>query len=186
MNSGPGSASGCFINEKYHGLTDIPRFEGWWGHSKEDRFLMGSNFIPEPNANAWQVSNAPIFSLAPYLSSLQIFDEIGMPKIIEKRNLIVKYLEFILNNVAANTQSNFEIITPLKSKERGTQLSVFLHGYGRKIFDYLMSNGVFVDWREPNVIRLAPVPLYVSYVDIYNFGKVLQSGINSLKGISKN
>lgn len=181
MNSGPGSASGCFINEKYHNLTDIPRFEGWWGHNKEERFLMAANFIPEANANAWQISNAPIFSLAPYLSSLQLFDEIGMAKIIEKRNSIVNYLEFILNEVATTTQSNFEIITPNSQKERGTQLSVFLHGYGRKLFDYLMANGVFVDWREPNVIRLAPAPLYVSYTDIYNFGKILKAGILSIK-----
>jgi len=177
MNSGPGSVSGCFINEKYHNQKNIPRFEGWWGHSKEERFLMAPEFIPEMNADAWQISNAPILSLAPYLSSLQMFDEIGMDTIIIKRNLIVSYLEFILNEVAKETNSKFEIITPSNPEERGTQLSVFLHGYGRKLFNYLMENGVFVDWREPNVIRLAPAPLYVSYTDVFNFGKILKNGI---------
>lgn len=180
MNSGPGSASGCFINEKHHNKKNIPRFEGWWGHSKNERFLMAPEFIPEPDANAWQISNAPILSLAPYLSSLQMFDEVGMPAIIEKRIQIVNYLEFILNEIAKNTGSDFEIITPKKPKERGTQLSVFLHGYGRKLFDYLMEHGVFVDWREPNVIRLAPCPLYVSYSDIFHFGKILEDGVSKL------
>jgi len=179
MNSGPGSASGCFVNEKYHSLEDIPRFEGWWGHSKKERFLMGPQFIPETNVNAWQISNAPIFSLAPYLSSLQMFDEVGMPAIIEKRNLIVSYLEFILSSVARETHSNFEIITPSTPEERGTQISVFLHGYGRQLFEKLMQKGVFVDWREPNVIRLAPAPLYVSYKDIYNFGVILKETIST-------
>jgi len=114
MNSGPGSASGCFINKKYHNQKDIPRFEGWWGHSKKERFLMAPEFIPEPDANAWQISNAPILSMAPYLSSLQMFDEVGMESIIKKRNQIVSYLEFILNTVATETNSNFEIITPTK------------------------------------------------------------------------
>lgn len=177
MNSGPGSASGYFVNEKYHNNKDITRLEGWWGHTKKERFLMAPEFIPEPDANAWQISNAPILSLAPYLSSLQMFDQVGMKALITKRNNIVNYLEFILKQVAKETHSNFEIITPTAQEERGTQLSVFLHDYGKALFDYLMSQGVFVDWREPNVIRLAPAPLYTSYVDIFNFGKILKAGI---------
>lgn len=177
MNSGPGSASGYFVNEKYHNNKDITRLEGWWGHTKKERFLMAPEFIPEPDANAWQISNAPILSLAPYLSSLQMFDQVGMEALITKRNNIVNYLEFILKQVAKETHSNFEIITPTAQEERGTQLSVFLHDYGKALFDYLMSQGVFVDWREPNVIRLAPAPLYTSYVDIFNFGKILKAGI---------
>ena len=177
MNSGPGSVSGCFIHEKHHNNKEIPRFEGWWGHNKEERFLMAPEFDPEPNANAWQISNAPIFSLAPYLASLQIFDEVGMPALIEKRNLIVSYLEYILQEIATKYQANFEVITPKSSHERGTQLSVFLHGYGKKVFHYLMKNGVYVDWREPNVIRLAPVPLYCSYTDMFQFGQILAEAI---------
>ncbi|WP_010522428.1 kynureninase [Aquimarina agarivorans] len=177
MNSGPGSASGCFVHKKHHGLTDIPRFEGWWGHHKKERFLMAPEFVPEPDVNAWQISNAPVLSMAPYLASLQMFDAVGMDAIITKRNLIVSYLEFILNAVSDKIGADFEIITPSNPEERGTQLSVFLHGYGKKVFHYLMENGVSVDWREPNVIRLAPAPLYCNYTDMFDFGKILEKAI---------
>ena len=181
MNSGPGNASGCFINEKYHGLKDLPRFEGWWGHNKERRFLMEPDFQPEPNAHAWQISNAPILALAPYLASLEMFEEVGMSKLIEKRNKIVAYLEFILHEIDKEVDSTFEIITPANQDERGTQLSVFLHGEGRELFNYLMEHGVITDWREPNVIRLAPAPFYCSYTDMYNFGQILKAGILAKK-----
>ncbi|MBE7640438.1 kynureninase [Salegentibacter sp. BLCTC] len=177
MNSGPGNASGCFINEKYHNQKDIPRFEGWWGHSKERRFLMEPEFQPEPGADAWQISNAPVLALAPYLTSLEMFDEVGMPALIEKRNKIVAYLEFVLHEVDKEVESTFEIITPPNQEERGTQLSVFLHGEGRELFNYLMKNGVIPDWREPNVIRLAPAPFYCSFEDMYQFGQILKKGI---------
>lgn len=177
MNSGPGNASGCFIHEKYHGLKEIPRFEGWWGHSKDRRFLMEPEFQPEPDAHAWQISNAPILALAPYLASLDMFDEVGMPALIAKRDKIVAYLEFILQQIDEEVESDFEIITPSNQNERGTQLSVFLHGEGKELFNYLMKNGVITDWREPNVIRLAPAPFYCSYEDMYEFGQILKRGI---------
>ncbi|OEY73129.1 kynureninase [Salegentibacter salarius] len=177
MNSGPGNASGCFINEKYHNQKDIPRFEGWWGHSKERRFLMEPEFQPENGADAWQISNAPVLALAPYLASLEMFEEVGMPALIEKRNKIVAYLEFVLHEIDKEVDSTFEIITPAKQEERGTQLSVFLHGEGRELFNYLMKNGVITDWREPNVIRLAPVPFYCSFEDMFQFGQILKKGI---------
>ncbi|RZS91943.1 kynureninase [Aquimarina brevivitae] len=177
MNSGPGNASGCFINERFHGVKDIPRFEGWWGTNKDDRFLMKPEFEPMPDADAWQLSNAPILALAPYLASLQFFDEVGMPALIEKRNQIVAYLEFVLQEIDKEVESTFEVITPASQEERGTQLSVFLHGEGRQLFDYLMKQGVITDWREPNVIRLAPAPFYCSYEDMYTFGQILKQGI---------
>lgn len=177
MNSGPGSASGCFVNEKYHNQKDIPRFEGWWGHNKERRFLMEPEFQPENGANAWQISNAPVLALAPYLASLQMFDEVGMDALVEKRNKIVAYLEFILHEIDKEVDSTFEVITPANQEERGTQLSVFLHGEGKELFNYLMRNGVIPDWREPNVIRLAPAPFYCSYEDMYEFGQILKRGI---------
>lgn len=177
MNSGPGNASGCFINEKYHNQKDIPRFEGWWGHSKERRFLMEPEFQPENGADAWQISNAPVLALAPYLASLEMFEEVGMPALIEKRNKIVAYLEFVLHEIDKEVDSTFEIITPAKQEERGTQLSVFLHGEGRELFNYLMKNGVITDWREPNVIRLAPAPFYCSFEDMFHFGQILKKGI---------
>jgi kynureninase len=174
MNSGPGNTSGIFVNERYLGKDDIPRFEGWWGTKKETRFMMKPEFDPMENADAWQISNASILSIAPYLASLEMFEEVGMQALIEKRIQIVSYLEFILKEIDKEVEGNFEIITP---KERGCQLSVFLHGQGKSLFDYLIKNGVITDWREPNVIRLAPAPFYCSYEDMYRFGQILKKGI---------
>jgi kynureninase len=181
MNSGPGNASGCFVHEKHH-HSNLPRFAGWWGHNKERRFKMEPNFDPVHGADGWQVSNLPILSLAPYLASVEQFAEVGMDKLIAKRNQLTAYLEFILHEIDAEiTETEFEIITPDNPNERACQLSVFLHGQGRNLFDYLMANGVITDWREPNVIRLAPAPFYCSYEDMYQFGQILKEGINSLK-----
>ncbi|MGW9685554.1 kynureninase [Flagellimonas sp. 2504JD1-5] len=176
MNSGPGNASGIFVHERHLGKKDLPRFEGWWGTKKETRFLMKPEFDPIDTADAWQLSNPPILSIAPYLASLELFDEVGMRTLIEKQKKIVAYLEFVLHEIDKEVTSSFEIITP---EERGCQLSVFLHGEGRALFDYLMKNGVITDWREPNVIRLAPAPFYCSYSDMYNFGQILKRGILS-------
>ena len=141
---------------------------------------MEQNFDPVHGADGWQISNLPILSLAPYLAALEIFDEVGMPAIIKKRNLITSYLEFILKEIDKEVTGHFEIITPIIQEERACQLSVFFHGAGRSLFDYLMKNGVVTDWREPNVIRFAPVPLYSSFEDMYNFGQILKRGINEL------
>lgn len=180
MNSGPGNASGYFVHEAHHNDLDLPRFAGWWGHNKERRFLMEPNFDPARSADGWQISNLPILSLAPYLASVDMFAEVGMQKLIKKRDLITAYLEYILHEIDKEVDSTFEIITPSNPQERACQLSVFLHGEGRSLFDYLMKNGVITDWREPNVIRLAPVPLYTSFEDMYEFGQVLKTGIQSL------
>jgi kynureninase len=137
---------------------------------------MKPEFEPMENADAWQVSNPPVLSLAPYLASLEMFAEVGMEVLIAKRKLIVSYLEFILQEIDKETQGSFEIITP---EDRGCQLSVLLHGQGKELFNFLMENGVVTDWREPNVIRLAPAPFYCSFADMYNFGQVLKSGIQS-------
>jgi kynureninase len=179
MNSGPGNASGCFIHEKHHTNSELPRFAGWWGHNKERRFKMEPQFDPIQGADGWQISNLPVLSLAPYLASVELFAEIGMEALIQKRNQITSYLEFVLRQIDQEVNGNFEIITPSNPSERGCQLSVFLHGEGRSLFDYLMKNGVIIDWREPNVIRLAPVPMYTSFEDIYRFGQILKTGIES-------
>ncbi|NRT16140.1 kynureninase [Flavobacterium sp. 28A] len=176
MNSGPGNASGVFVHEKHHN-ANLPRFAGWWGHNKERRFKMEPKFDAVHGADGWQISNLPVLSLAPYLASVDMFAEIGMDALIEKRNKITSYLEFILQEIDKEVDSSFEIITPSNPSERASQLSVLLHGEGRSLFDYLMENGVIVDWREPNVIRLAPVPLYCSFEDMYNFGQILKQGI---------
>ncbi len=175
MNSGPGNASGAFIHQKHLTDKNLPRFEGWWGTDKSTRFLMGPNFEPIQNADAWQISNPPILSLAPYLASLTLFEEVGMDALIQKQIKIVAFLEFILKTIDAEVASSFEIITP---PARGCQLSVLLHGQGRALFDYLTKHGVVVDWREPNVIRLAPAPFYTTYEDVYLFGQILKQGIS--------
>ncbi|WP_130736645.1 kynureninase [Flavobacterium sp. J27] len=178
MNSGPGNASGYFIHEKHHNDTTLSRFAGWWGHNKERRFLMEPHFDPARSADGWQISNLPVLTLAPYLASVHMFAEIGMPKLIKKRDLITSYLEFILHEIDAEIEgTEFEIITPSNPDERACQLSVYLHGQGKALFDYLMKNGVITDWREPNVIRLAPVPLYSSFEAMYEFGQILKKGI---------
>lgn len=178
MNSGPGNASGCFIHQKHHTDPDLHRFAGWWGHNKERRFKMEPRFEPVVGADGWQVSNLPILSLAPYLASLEMFAEVGMNKLIKKRNQLTAYLEFVLHEIDKETENTeFEIITPSDPSERACQLSVYLHGQGRALFEYLMKNGVITDWREPNVIRLAPAPFYCSFEDMYEFGQILKSGI---------
>ena len=175
MNSGPGNASGCFVHEMHHNDADLPRFAGWWGHNKERRFKMEPKFDPVRGAEGWQISNLPILSLAPYLASVDMFVEVGMSKLIVKRNLITAYLEFILKEIDKELEgADFEIITPSNQEERGCQLSVYLHGQGRELFERLMKNGVITDWREPNVIRLAPAPFYCSFVDMYEFGQILK------------
>lgn len=179
MNSGPGNASGCFIHEKHHTNSELPRFAGWWGHNKERRFKMEPQFDPIQGADGWQISNLPVLSLAPYLASVELFAEIGMEALIAKRDTITAYLEFVLREIDREVHGNFEIITPSNPLERGCQLSVFLHGEGRSLFVYLMKNGVIIDWREPNVIRLAPVPMYTSFEDIYRFGQILKNGIEA-------
>lgn len=178
MNSGPGNVSGYFVHEKHHNDKELSRFAGWYGHNKERRFLMEPQFDPVHGANGWQISNLPILSMAPYLASIEIFSEVGMTNLIAKRNLLTAYLEFVLHEIDKETpNAQFEIITPENQEERGAQLSVYLHGQGKELFHYLMKNGVITDWREPNVIRLAPVPLYCSFEDMYEFGQILKSGI---------
>ncbi len=180
MNSGPGNASGFFVHEKHHNDKELKRFAGWYGHNKERRFKMEPDFDPVHGADGWQISNLPILSLAPYLASVEMFAEVGMDKLITKRNLITSYLEFILHEIDKELEgADFEILTPSNQEERGCQLSVYLHGQGRELFDRLMKNGVITDWREPNVIRLAPAPFYCSFEDMYEFGQILKELISN-------
>ena len=141
---------------------------------------MEPDFDPVHGADGWQISNLPILSLAPYLASVEMFAEVGMDKLIAKRNLITSYLEFVLHEIDKELEgADFEILTPANQEERGCQLSVYLHGQGRELFEKLMKNGVITDWREPNVIRLAPAPFYCSFEDMYEFGQVLKQSILS-------
>ncbi|SEH67399.1 Kynureninase [Paenimyroides aquimaris] len=179
MNAGPGSVSGYFVHEKHHNNKELHRFGGWYGHNKERRFLMEPEFTPNEGALGWQSSCTGVLAMAPYLASVEMFNEIGMDALIKKRNLITSYLEFIIEETAKETGTNLEVITPKNQSERGSQLSVILHGEGKELFHYLMKEGVIVDWREPAVIRLAPVPLYTSFEEMYEFGQILKKGIQT-------
>lgn len=175
LNSGPGSVAGAFVHERHHQNTDLPLFAGWWGHDKETRFLMDRTFVPIKSAERWQLSNAPILSMAACRASLDIFDEVGMDQLIKKSHELTAYLEFIINDIStkqvAANRGALEIITP--KENRGCQISIVAHGQGKALFKKLMEHGVIPDWREPNVIRCAPVPLYNSFEDLYRFGEIL-------------
>jgi len=177
LNSGPGSISGVFVHEKHANDKELPRFAGWWGHNKEERFKMESGFDPIAGAEGWQLSNAPVFSMAPHLASLEIFHEVGMDKLRTKSLKMTAFMEKLIRNVADANDAQIEIITPENPESRGCQLSLLTHGYGKEVFDYLQKNGVFSDWREPNVIRIAAVPLYNSYLDCYCFAELLNSAL---------
>ena len=176
LNSGPGGVSGVFIHEKHASNKELPRFAGWWGYKKETRFKMEKGFDPIATAEGWQVSNAPILSMAAHKASLDIFEEAGMERLHTKRKALSGYLHFILNEIN-NKQSEkiIDIITPADEAERGCQVSMLMLQKGREIFDELTKQGVIADWREPNVIRIAPVPLYNSFEDVYRFGEIIQS-----------
>jgi len=172
LNSGPGSVAGAFVHQKHHKNTSLPQFAGWWGTSKESRFLMKPEFEPIESAERWQLSNAPVFAMAACRASLAIFDEAGMDKLILKSQQLSSYLEFVVQEVNKEKGNCLEIITP--KEHRGCQISIIAHGYGKKLYHDLIENGVIPDWREPNVVRCAPVPLYNSFEDIYRFGLALK------------
>jgi len=180
LNSGPGGVSGVFIHEKHCNNTELPRFAGWWGQEKETRFLMEKGFNPIKSAEGWQMSNAPVLSMAAHKAAIDIFDEVGMEKLLKKQRILSGYLEFIvddINSQLTTPDTSLEIITPRNWKERGCQVSVIAHGYGKDLFDELTEEGIISDWREPNVIRMAPIPLYNSYEDIYRFGEILTKAL---------
>ena len=176
LNSGPGSVAGIFVHEQHGNNTDLHRFAGWWGHDKKTRFEMKPEFQAIPGAEGWQLSNAPVFSMAVHKASLEIFEEAGMSVLRRKSEKLTAFLEFVLRDVeAAVENTTFEIITPMRVEERGCQLSVLMHGQGKPFFDKLTAAGVIADWREPNVIRLAPVPLYNSFEDVFRLGEIMKS-----------
>jgi len=179
LNSGPGGVSGLFIHEKHVQNTELKRFAGWWGHDKSDRFQMPDEFNPMKTAEAWQLSNAPVLSMAAHLASLDIFIEAGMANLRNKSEKLTSYQEFIIQDInKKNPDFNLEIITPSNPEKRGCQLSIIAHGKGKSLFDKLSKEGVVTDWREPNVIRIAPVPLYNSFEDAYLFGEILEKSMN--------
>ena len=174
LNSGPGGVSGVYIHEKHATDIGLTRFAGWWGYDKDSRFKMEKGFKAIPTAEGWQLSNAPILSMAAHKASLDIFDEAGMPALAKKGRELSSYLYFILQEInSAATEKVIEVITPEIESERGCQISMLMLKDGKKIFDALTRKGVIADWREPNVIRVAPVPLYNSFKDVFEFGEII-------------
>lgn len=172
LNSGPGGPSGVFVHERHGDNPNLPRFAGWWGHDESERFQMRKGFKPMRGAEGWQISNAQIFSFAAHKASLDIFDTAGMDALRAKSLALTGYLEFVLDMV--NQAKNlFRIITPRDPRARGCQLSALTDDRGKALFDFLAGNGAITDWREPNVIRFAPVPLYNSFEDVYRLGELL-------------
>jgi kynureninase len=175
LNGGPGAPSGVFIHERHLGQRDIPRFEGWWGHDKSTRFEMPDQFIPMETAEAWQLSNPPIMALAPLLASLEIFHEAGIDNLVAKSIQLTDYLEKL---ILSQLSGKIEIITPPSANDRGCQLSLRLVHPIPDIMKKLNGVGIIADWREPDVIRIAPVPLYNSFVDCFEFVQRLNTLFN--------
>jgi kynureninase len=174
LNSGPGSVAGIYIHEKHASNPNTFRLAGWWGHDKASRFKMEPGFNPIPTAESWQMSNAPVLSMAAHKASLDLFDEAGMPALIAKSKKLTSFLNKLLIEVQQlpGFEGMFSIITP---QERGCQLSLLFHREGKAVFDHLFEQGIIADWREPNVIRIAPVPLYNSFMDAYQFSYMLST-----------
>src|SRR5436190_8002394 len=179
LNSGPGGVAGLYIHEKHLANKELPRFAGWWGYTKETRFQMEKGFEAIPTAEGWQLSNAPVLSMAAHKASLDIFIEAGMERLCSKAKLLTGYLLFIIDEInKLNDGRLIEVITPRDEKERGCQLSMVVKQKGKEIFNELNRRGVISDWREPDVIRVAPVPLYNSFEDVWKFGEIVKSTIS--------
>jgi kynureninase len=180
LNSGPGGVGGVYIHERHATNTQLPRFAGWWGYKKETRFKMEKGFEAIPTAEGWQLSNAPILSMAAHKAALDIFDEAGMEKLHSKRKMLAGYLHFILKDINSKQNSPvIQVITPANENERGCQVSMLMLRNGKEIFSELTKQGVIADWREPNVIRVAPVPLYNSFQDVWRFGNIISLILNN-------
>ncbi len=175
MNSGPGSLSGCFVHERHANNKGLNRFTGWWSHNKETRFNMRGEFDVLPGAEGWQLSNPPILSMAAIKASADLFNEVGMDKLIEKSEKLTGYFEFLINEL---DNSDIKIITPSNPKERGCQLSIQVKNADRALHNKLTEAGVVSDWREPDVIRCAPVPLYNSFEDVFKMVEKLKISLS--------
>jgi kynureninase len=174
LNSGPGAVGGAFVHER-HASAVLPRFAGWWGHDKATRFQMGPEFVPTPGADGWQLSNPPILALAPLRVSLEIFRRAGMSALRGKSLQLTGYLEWLVQTQLADV---LQVVTPSEPQRRGAQLSIRVVGgreRGRALFDYLMDHGIIGDWREPDVIRISPAPLYNRFADCLTFAEAVRA-----------
>jgi kynureninase len=169
LNSGPGGVSGVFIHEKYANSPELPRFAGWWGNDEKSRFLMQKDFVPQPGAAGWQMSNAQILPMAAHLASIELFDEAGIQNLRAKSEKLTGFLEFLLQDI-----TEIQIITPSNPLERGCQLSLIAKKEAKPLFQFLKEKGLVADWREPDVIRVAPVPMYNTFEDVYRFVEIVK------------
>ena len=172
LNSGPGSLSGLFVHEKHAQRKDLPRFAGWWNHNKETRFNMRQPFDVMSGAEGWQLSNPPILSMAAIKASLDIFEKVGMDALVKKSKKLTGFFEYLIHEIASDT---IKIITPTHPNERGCQLSLQVKNADKNLHKKLTENNIITDWREPDVIRCAPVPMYTSFEDVYCMVKTLES-----------
>ncbi len=180
LNSGPGGVSGVYIHERHATNINLPRFAGWWGYEKETRFKMDKGFKAIPTAEGWQLSNAPVLSMAAHKASLDVFEEAGWERIHAKRKLLSGYTHFMMQQInVVQSEPLIQILTPADESRRGCQVSLLMLKNGKSIFEALTKQGVIADWREPNVIRIAPVPLYNSYEDVWRFSEIIKSTLNN-------
>jgi kynureninase len=171
MNGGPAGPGGCFVHEQHELASNLPRFEGWWGNKLENRFLMGPDIDPIVGASGWQISCISPLALAPLDASMKLFDATSMTRLREKSEKLTGYLEFLLNEIGSD---RFSILTPSNPDYRGCQLSIRTHQNGKELFDHLTQAGIYCDWREPDVIRVAPTPFYNTFTEVYEFAEVVK------------
>jgi len=184
LNSGSGGIGGAFVHEKNSTREDLKRFAGWWGYKLSDRFKMQKGFVPMEGVDGWQLSTVPVFQSAAHLASLSVFEEATLPALRKKSILLTGYLEFLLHTLDPE-EKHFSILTPKQKNERGCQLSLYMKHDGKEIYTALHKAGVFADWREPNVIRVAPTPLYNRFEEVYNFAQILSKLVGAKKSISR-
>ena len=179
LNSGPGGVGGVFVHERHANNPNLPRFAGWWGNDEKNRFSMPDEFVPQAGAAGWQISNAPVLSMAAHRASLALFDESGMERLRAKSERMSAFLFDLLDEINPNGR-HFTILTPREPSERGCQVSLLFHENGRAVFDALIANNILVDWRHPNVIRFAAVPLYNRFGEVVRLVEGLKEGLESV------
>ncbi|MDQ6609222.1 MAG: kynureninase, partial [Bacteroidota bacterium] len=178
LNSGPGAIGGVYVHERFHSDDSLHRFAGWWGNKKETQFQMQKTFEPQPSAEGWQLSTPSPILFAAHKASLDVFAEAGIQNVFDKNLKLNDYLWAVLEDLLLEMPaSSVKIITPKGPNERGCQVSVIVKN-GKKVFDELSDNSVFADWREPDVIRIAPVGLYNTFEEVWQFAQILKSALN--------
>lgn len=174
LNAGPGAVSGIFVHQRHEDAPELPRFAGWWGTDPKTRFEMGPSFVPQRGAAGWQLSNAPVLSMAALRASLALFEEAGMERLRAKSNALIDYLRSEIDEIPGE---HFQVITPSGREERGCQVSILARGQGEALFERLQGAGVVCDYRRPDVIRAAPVPLYNTFEEVWRFCRILRESV---------